>query len=273
MSLFNLNEEEILTFFAVLVRFSVLMSVLPIVGDRFVPGLAKIFLAVAVTLALFPALVNHGFVRPGEAQLWGATAGGILGTIAVEAIFALILGFTARLAFDAIFAGGNLMGNFMGFAMASTYDPSQNSQTQVTAEIQMALATLLFLAIDGHHIVLRGALSSYQVVGVGGLGLGSGLNGAVSQRLLEISGIVVRTAIQLSAPVAFAIFGVNVAFGVMSKAMPQLNILILSMAVSAVVGLLVMFLSLGEFQSVAGDLFARVGEWMDAVMLAIAKGK
>ncbi|MCM2277225.1 MAG: flagellar biosynthetic protein FliR [Oligoflexia bacterium] len=273
MSLFNFNQEEALTFFAVLVRYSVLLSILPFVGDRFVPGAVKILLSLAVTFALFPALVNGGQVRPGEAQLWGATAGGIVGTITVEAIFALILGFVARMAFDAVTLGGNLMGNFMGFAMASTYDPAQGTQTQVVAEIQMALATLLFLAIDGHHIMLRGALSSYQVVGVGGMGLGNGLHGAVGARLLELSGAVVRTGVQLAAPVALAIFGINVVFGVMSKAMPQLNILILSMAVSAVVGLAVMFLSLGEFQAVVADLFAKVGEWMDAIMLAIAKGK
>jgi flagellar biosynthetic protein FliR len=273
MSLFNFNEEEVLTFFAVLVRYSVMLSVLPIIGDRYVPNMIKILLSLVVSLALFPSLINSGFVRPGDAQQWGASAGGIAGTMTVEVMFALILGYTARMAFEAVSFGGNLMGNFMGFAMASTFDPNQGSQTQVVAEIQMALATLLFLALDGHHLMLRAALSSYQIVGVGGMGLGAGVNGSLAQRLMELSSMVIRTGIQISAPVALAVFGVNVVFGVMSKAMPQLNILVLSIAVSGVVGLIVMFFSLGEFQAVAGDLFSKVGDWMNGVMLAIAKGK
>ena len=59
----------------------------------------------------------------------------------------LVLGYTARLLFDAISLGSNLAGNFMGFAAASTYDPHQESQTQVVAEIQLAIATLMFLAM------------------------------------------------------------------------------------------------------------------------------
>ena len=57
----------------------------------------------------------------------------------------------------------------MGFSTASTYDPHQESQTQVVAQIQMAIAMLLFLALDGHHLMLRASLESYRIVGVGGL--------------------------------------------------------------------------------------------------------
>lgn len=274
MSLFNFNQEEMLTFFAVLVRYSILFSVLPFVGDRYVPMPVKILLSLAVTVALFPALVASGRVRPGEAQAWGATAGGIAGVITLEAVFALILGFTARLAFDAVNFGGNLVGNFMGFAFASTFDPHQASQTQVVAEIQMALAMLLFLVLDGHHLMLRTSLQSYGVLGLGGSGMpAQWYSAAFGQRLIELSGQVVKFGIQLAAPVSVVLFGVNVAFGVLSKAMPQLNVLVLSMAVSALVGLAVMFLSLGEFQAVTGELFARMEDWMNSVMRVMATGK
>lgn len=268
MSLFNLNQEEMLSFFAVLVRFSVLVSVLPFVGDHRVPMPVKILLSLAFTMVLYPALVTRGYVKPADALVWASSAGGIIGTVALEAIFALILGFTARMAFDAVSFGGNLAGNFMGFAIASTYDPEQQSQTQIVAEIQMTLAILLFLVLDGHHLMLRASLQSYSVVGVGGLNLTS--TGALSERLIEISSQVLKFGIQIAAPIAVVLFGVNVAFGVLAKAMPQLNILVLSISISAIIGLIVMFLSVGEFQGAVGELFSRMEEWMLGVMSAMA---
>lgn len=273
MSLFNFNQEEILTFFAVLVRYSVLFSILPFVGDHYVPAPVKILLSLSVTMALFPALISSGAVHPGDAAIWGASASGIVGTVAAESMTALVLGFTAKLAFEAVNFGGNLVGNFMGFGIASTYDPNQASQTQVVAQVQMALAMLLFLVLDGHHLMLRATLGSYSIVGVGGAELLSkGANPAFARQMIDLTGQVVRFGIQIAAPVAVALFGVNVAFGVLAKAMPQLNILVLSISVSALVGLAVMFLSLGEFQSVVGDLFGRIGDWIGMAALGL-KGK
>lgn len=274
MSLFNFNEAEIYSFFAVLIRYSVLFSVLPFIGDRLVPGPVKVLLSLAVTIALFPALVARSEVRPSDALRWSQTAGGIAGIIAMEALVGLILGFTARLAFETISFGGNLVGTFMGFATASVYDPHQESQTQVISEIQMVCAMLIFLILDGHHIMLRAALESYKIIGVGGIGvLKSGLGPFFSHKLVELTGQVVRFGIELSAPVAISLFAVNVAFGILAKAMPQLNVLALSFAVSALVGLVVMFLSVPEFFSVSGNIVGRMGTSMQEILTAMARVK
>ena len=278
MPSFNFNEAELLTFFAVLVRVSVLFSVMPFIGDRFVPVPVKILLSLAVTLVLVPSLIATGLVRPSDAVSWGSSASGIVSTIGLEVMFALILGYTARIAFEAVNFGGNLAGTFMGFAMASTYDHNQQSQTQVVSEIQMALAMLLFLAIDGHHLMLRSALGSYSFLGLGGSPTTGSLlaptfGSAFGARLIELTGQVLRSGIQLAAPIAIALFGVNVAFGVMAKAMPQLNILVLSITISALIGLVIMFLSLGEFQGVVRDLFERSGENISLMARALGRGQ
>jgi len=273
--LFNFSQEEVLCFFAVLVRFSVLMAVLPFVGDRVVPTPVKVLLALATTLALFPFLVSQGQVNPQDAAVWGATAGGIFSTMVLEVACALVLGYTARLAFEAVSFGGNLVGTFMGFATASQYDPHQESQSQVVAQIQMAIAMLLFLALDGHHLMLRASLSSYRIVGVGGLGAFAhgGFNGAFSQRLIDLTGEVIKFGFQLSAPIAICLFGVNVAFGVVAKAMPQINILVLSLAVTSVVGLIILFMSIPEFQGSVSSLFSQMDDWMQSILIAMQKGK
>lgn len=265
MSLFNFDEPMLLSFFAVLVRYGTLVAVLPLTGDKMVPGPAKVLLAMTATIAIFPALMKSGQVRPGDALVWGATAGGIVRVVGLEALFGACLGYVAKLAFDAISFGANLAGTFMGFAMASAYDPHQEAQTQVVAEIQMALAMLVFLAVDGHHLMLRASLASYDVVGLGQATFGE----LLGNRLTEMTGLVIRFGIQLAAPVAVSIFAVNVAFGVLAKAMPQLNVLVLSFAVTALVGLAVMFLGMPEFQGVAAEITGRMGDWLEGAKQAM----
>jgi flagellar biosynthetic protein FliR len=220
-------------------------------------------------------MVAGGELRPAEAMRWGSSASSLMGVMAFETVFALVIGFVSRLAFDSISFGGNLAGSFMGFAMASTYDPHQEAQTQVVGEVQMAIAMLTFLALDGHHLMLRAALESYRLIGVGGMGLaqGAGFGPALSERLIDLSGQVVKLGVQLGAPVALALFGVNIVFGIVAKAMPQMNILVLSFATSALIGLFVLFASVPEYVQVAGSVSAKAGEWMRGAMLAIAAGR
>jgi flagellar biosynthetic protein FliR len=278
-SIFNFSQDEILTFFAVLMRYSVLIAVLPLVGDRFVPATAKVLLSLAITFALFPALVARGEINPAAASVWGATTGGIATTVGLEALFGMVLGFTGKLVFESVAFGGHLVGNFMGFSAATTYDPHQEAQTLVISELQMAIAMLMFLALDGHHLMLRASLDSYRVLGLGGAGAiipaGSGpfINGAFSQRLIEITGQVIRFGIQLAAPVAVSMFAVNVVFAVMSKAMPQLNVLVLSFAVTALVGLLVLLISIPEFTGMTSVIFGKMQDWMQGMLMAMARGK
>jgi len=266
VSLFNFNFAEVITFFAVVVRYSVLFSILPLFGDRMVPGPVKILTSFVVALTLFPALVASGEVVPKQANLWAATVGGITGTIALEVVFGLALGYVARMAFDGISFGANLIGNFMGFASASYFDPHQESQTEVVAQVQNSLAMLIFLAIDGHHSMLQAALHSYRIVGIGSATLGS----VFSHQIISISAEVFRYGLQLAGPVAISLFSVNLAFGMMSKAVPQMNIFVLSFAVTAFVGFVVLLLSLPEFQEITVDLFDKSRGWMQDTMAAMS---
>jgi flagellar biosynthetic protein FliR len=107
-------------------------------------------------------------------------------------------------------------------------------------------------------------LESYRIVGLGKAGFGP----AFSQRLIYMSGETLQFGLKLAAPVAASLFAVNIVFGVLSKAMPQLNILVLSFAVSALIGFAVLFLSIPEFQGEIREILSKIGDWMEGLMLA-----
>ena len=88
MTPFDFDQNELLSFFAVLVRYSVLVSVLPFVGDRAIPMPVKVLFSVAITLVLFPALVRTGLVIPAQAEVWSSSAMGIATVVGLEALFA-----------------------------------------------------------------------------------------------------------------------------------------------------------------------------------------
>ena len=266
-NLFQFNSDELLSFCAVLMRFTVLFAVLPFFGDALIPPLVKILLGLAIAAVSFPTLVASGQIRPADAHYWSATTGRLVQTLSLEIIFGLVLGFTGKLVFSAIQFGANLIGTYMGFGSASSYDPHQESHSQVVADFQMALAMLLFLALDGHYLLLKAVLESYHYVGIGKAHLGAEL----SQKLVLLTSEVVRIGAQLSAPMAISLFGVNVAFGVLAKAMPQLNILVLSLATSALVGMIVLFFSYPELQAATREVLAKMGDHLVAVMTALAK--
>lgn len=260
---FSFDLPQILSFFAVLIRTSVLVAIVPFFGDRVIPTPVKILFSFSLAVILFPALVSRGFIHPEEALVWGGSVFGIASAIASETLFALLIGFAARFAFDAIQFGGSLIGTYMGFAAANQFDPHQESHTQLIAQFHFTIAMLLFITLDGHHLFIQALLESFHIVGVTKANLsGAGIAG----HLVKMGGEIIVTGALLSAPMAICIFLINVVFGVLGKAMPQMNVLVLSFGVSSLIGFSMMFLGMPAFEAATRDAFAHAPEHLLTLM-------
>ena len=269
ISISRLTELELLSFFLLLVRMGVLLSLVPFFGDKVVPVPVKILFALATSFVLFPALEARGIIQPEKALVWSSSPGLMAGAVIAEVMIGVVLGYASKLSFDALSFGSNLVGNFMGFASASTYDHHQESNTHLVGELQMALAMLLFLSLDGHHLLFRICIDSFTHIA---LARSEGLTaGSLSQKLIELTSHTILFAVQFSAPVALASFAVNVAFGMMARALPQLNVLSLSLSVSAMVGLVVLWAGIGESSTLTAELFEKSFEWLNQVVLILGR--
>lgn len=257
-SLFQFNEYEVLTFGAVFVRYGAFFSMLPFFGHQSVPGIIRVLFSLACTVCVFPMLLHKGYVDPKMAIHWSSTTEMFLKTLAGEVLFGVCVSFVAKLLFDVITMAGSFMATAMGYAMATTYDPHFEGQSVSLAELQAILATLVFLSVDGHHQILVAALKSYQYCSLGGFSVEE----AFSQRLIEMTRDVLILSIQLSAPILLSMFGVNVIFGIFSRAMPQVNVLMLSLSVTGILGLIVLYLVQNDMQSASGQVLAKTSDWM-----------
>jgi flagellar biosynthetic protein FliR len=248
MNMTGFSEAEILQFFSSLVRVGCLFLLLPIFGDNAIPPLVRIFLAFTVNLIVYPLALAAG---AGQVAVLTTSEMGLVLLVLKEASVGLLMGFTAKLFFDGLsFAFGH-MGNQMGFNMASAYDAHSESSMPVISHLVMILATLLFLALDGHHLFIRALVESYRVVPLGEFVFSK----AVAAHVLETSGEVFWIAVRLSAPMALMIFLINCAFGIVAKAVPQINVLIVSFTVNILAGFLVLTLTMPVFGTNVSEVF------------------
>ncbi|MCO5142757.1 MAG: flagellar biosynthetic protein FliR [Oligoflexia bacterium] len=251
MNIYELNAEEIILFFVSLVRITSLFLIVPIFGDARIPPTVKILLSFTINIVVFPISTT---IPQGDLKWYLSSDLGILALILKEAILGFCIGFIAKLFFDGLSFAFSYMGMQMGFNMASVYDQHTESSVPVASQFVMILATLLFLAIDGHHLFLKGLVESYSLVPIGGFEVKK----TISLFVLETAESVFSIAVKLSAPMAITVFLINCGFGIVAKAVPQINVLIVSFTVNILAGFVVISLTLPIFGTTMGDVFQRM---------------
>lgn len=245
------STAELLSFFMVFIRISTLIMLLPIFGDKIVPGPVKILLSLTFSAVLFPILKKNGVIHVEDALVWASTTTKLLSTLASEVMVGLAVGFASDLVFQSIRIAGDFMSQLMGYGMASQYDPHMEGQTMVLGQILGALAMLTFLSLDGHHLLFKALVETFHLIPQGHFVMGEALKNSI----VSLVGNTLFFGIQLSAPMAACMLLVNIIYGILGKALPQLNILTLSMAASALIGGFVLLVTYPSIQNGMSGLF------------------
>jgi flagellar biosynthetic protein FliR len=160
-------------------------------------------------------------------------------------IIGIAIGFCLQVLFDAVTLGGQLLANSMGLSFAFNTDPVHGVQTPVLGQIYNMLVMLTFLSLDGHLKLIELLVDGFRTMPIGTGGLGQeGIWSIVSWGSQLFSG-----ALAVALPGVTALLIVNVAFGVMSRAAPQLNLFAVGFPISLVFGLLILLAGLPSMQT------------------------
>jgi flagellar biosynthetic protein FliR len=196
---------------------------------------------------MFPALgLSPPAVSPDVFSLAAAAAG--------EVLIGLLAGVAIRLVFEGVQLAGELAGYQMGLAIAEVIDPASEDQVAILAQFTSLLATLVFLLLNGHHLFIRTLVESFQLVPPFGFHAAA----PVLERLVRLTAEAFVIGIKAGAPVIVALLLTTVAFGLVARTVPQMNIFVVSMPVNIAVGLLFFGLSLPHLAGYLGDLFGGV---------------
>jgi flagellar biosynthesis protein FliR len=224
------------------VRILALISAAPVLSHRSIPVRAKIGLALLFALIIAPAL-------PAVPPIFIASPRGFA-VLLEQILIGLAIGFSISLAFAAVQMAGDLIGTQMGLGFAWFVDPQSATQGPMVGSLLGLFATLLFLAIDGHLLMLATIVKSFSFAPIG-TGIGAALDW---EKLLRAGTSLFALGLHLALPALAAVFLSNVALGVLTRAAPQLNLFAIGFPITLSLGLLVLWLGMPHF----GPMLERV---------------
>lgn len=220
-------------FMLVLARISIFLYLFPIFSSPVFPAQLKMGFALVLSL-LFYSVVPVDVNRfPEDVISFGLMIVG-------EVLVGLTLGICLRMFFAGVQLAGQVIGFQIGFAMINVMDPQTGSNVSIMDQLGYWVCLIIFLVLNGHHIVIMSLIDSFDIVPIGGFVM----HPALAVKILEIGGGIFVAAIKISAPVIGALTFVNVGFGLISKFSPQMNVMIVAFPVKIVVGLLLFGLTL-----------------------------
>jgi flagellar biosynthetic protein FliR len=217
------------------VRIAAFVGVAPVFGTRNVPARVKIVIALSLTIMVAPILPKFQFTDP------LSLAGAVI-TIH-QVLIGLVLGFIVTLVFSALIIGGQAVAQLMGLGFASMMDPQNGVSVPVVGQFYTVLATIIFLILNGHLILVDTLVGSFKTMPIGDYSL-------LPEKLWLVvlwSKWMFIAALVIALPAITSLLLVNVAFGVMTRASPQLNIFAVGFPITILLGFIAMFASLPYF--------------------------
>jgi flagellar biosynthetic protein FliR len=154
----------------------------------------------------------------------------------------------------ALSLAGRLVDVQVGFGIAQVFDPLTRSQVPVLSAAFGLLAAVFFFVIDGHHALLRGIAYSVERFPVGR----GGTPAAAAEPLLRGMAALFALGFALAAPIVLGLVLMEFALGVVSRNLPQMNMLVMGIPVKIIAGLLALSVWASGFGVPARRLYAGI---------------
>lgn len=206
-------------------RLASFMMVIPFIGTQLVPARVRMGLALLITVLIVPMI-------PPVPQVDALSADAVVITLQ-QILIGVGMGFALTALFQLFVVAGQMIAMQMGLGFASMVDPANGINVPVLAQIYSITITLLYLAMNGHLVAFDVFIESFHTLPIGLEGLGQAGVWSLAHR---ISWMFV-SAMLLALPAVTAVFIVNISFGVMTRAAPQMNIFALGFPIGLIFGL------------------------------------
>ena len=227
------------------VRITAFMAVSPLWGHSSIPNQAKVGLAALVTIAIAPILPP----MPNIAIMsWAA-----IGIMIEQILIGLAIGLVMHMVFAVVQAAGDFIGLQMGLAFASFFDTASGTNIMVLSRILYMITLLMFLAMNGHLMVLETLIMSFQTLPIG---IGT-FNPGAFDLLARYAGTIFASGMLLALPVVASLLTINLALGILNRSAPQLTVFNIGFPTSLLVGLILMMVLMTDMSSFLERLFSQ----------------
>ena len=257
-SILNGSVQQFQVFLLIVMRVAFIVFMMPLLGAKNVPVIAKVGLTLTVSLILLPVVEIHAAVFPSEPLHF-------VFFMIFECLIGFILGLSIRMVFASIQLAGEFVGFQMGFSMASIVDPQSGTDATLMAQLYYFLALLIFLSVNGHHWFFKALVESFRLLSPGRLDFPEGLY----RHLMSLAGQMFLIGIKIAAPVMAILILTQVAMGIVARMVPQVNILVTSFPLTIGLGMIFVGLSLELLVPYLRGLFDKSGRGMAEVVLPL----
>lgn len=248
------------TFLLVFGRVTGLFLMAPIFSSRQIPIVMRVFLVIMISGIL-------AFVTPIKTAVPIDNSGYFVLALASEILVGYTLGFVTYAVFAGIQTAGQLIDMQMGFGIVNVMDPQSGTQIPLMGNFQYLVALMVFLGIDGHHLMIKALHDSYSYIPV----MGASFDGNFVQFIMNLAAYIFVIAVKLGAPVVTAIFMADMALGFIARTVPQMNVFIVGLPLKIWGGLFMVLVTMPIFVWFMQILMARFFNYLDAVIYLMGK--
>ena len=220
-------------FLLIFIRVGIILFLLPFFNSRRIQVMSKVGMTFIIAILLYPVID----VRPSAMP---ANTMGIVQLIGGELVIGMILGLMVQVFFEGVKVMGEMVGFQTGLSIANIIDPQSGMQLSIFSNMAYLLAMILFLLLNGHHVLLNAIKGSFEIIQVGTLSL----NPQFMQKMISHVGQMFVIGIKIGAPAIAALLFTKIVFGLITKFIPQMNIMIVAFPAQIAVGLLFFGISL-----------------------------
>ncbi|MBT4348376.1 MAG: flagellar biosynthetic protein FliR [Methylococcales bacterium] len=237
-------------------RISAVLLVAPIFSSTLVTVRTRISLALLLTFLIYPLY---------DWPIIDVTSGLGFVLFLQQVLIGVAIGLIMHFAFAAITSAGAFIATSMGLSVAVVADPVNGHQSPVLAQFLLVLATLVFLSIGGHLIIIEMMLDSFRLIPINEFYV----NREMLWAILQWSSLIFSGAIMIALPAMVTMLLTNSAMGVISRAAPALNVFAVGFPASLFFGLVMIYLLIPFFGSGMENVWFRCFEYV-RIFLGVA---
>jgi len=188
--------------------------------------------------------------------------------VAQEIMVGATIGFFMQFAFAAVTFSGEQMSSAMGLSYAAMVDPQTGASSPVVAQFLSMILILIFLTMNGHHLLIREVGTSYKLIPMGEFKM----TAKMFLRTFEAGSLMFGMALLISLPVVVAMMLVNIVTGVMTRVAPQMNIFSVGFPITILSGLALMMVMMPTIGHLMSDFINQIGLRMHDLILLSQEG-
>lgn len=239
-----------------LTRLLGLFASAPLWSNRGIPVRIRLAAGLAISMAVLPALPP---MPPIPTDSWHA-----LGILAHQFMIGAAIGFTMRLVMAAVDLAGEMIGLQMGLSFAVFFNPQTGGQTSVVAEYLNLMTLLVFLALDGHLMLVQIVVQTFEWLPVG-----QATAADAWMVIVRHATVMLTAGVLMALPMITTLLITNIGLGILTRAAPQLNLFAVGFPVTLTVGFIVLLVSLSVLAPALQRLIEQGFAAIEAVLYAM----